>query len=251
MKISEIKTIIPTATEKFRKIFPDVSIPQIVVCSSSRRKAVREKVLAECGVAYKEYIEHTDAEVISGSLGTQIILYQSKMKTEGQLFHAVWHELGHIKFGTEEKYGIDLAGDTPKRSGYAIVNEFMAEFIAYTVNDFETFNCSLKAHLYLQMAFMEDAVNPYWLSRYFAIIAGDKNVLDAEIDDCEQYVTSDIWSIISKMTDEIFEQIRINEFWDVSDEFLEKIGCMFDEVFHLHYTNSAASLAERLFGNYK
>lgn len=248
LKISEIKNVIPVAIEKFKKFFSDASIPPITVCPSSRRRSVRDRVLVECGVDYKEDIYGTDAEVISGKLGTQIILYQSMMKTEGQVCHAIWHELGHIIFGTEEKYGIELAVDTPTRSGYAVVNEFVAEFIAYIVNDFETFGCSLKANMYLQMAFMEDDVNAYWLSRYFAVIAGDKNVLDNEIESCKQYVTPEVWSIISKMTDELFEQVQKTEFWNYSYDFIERIGCLFDEVFHVHYVKSAVSLSERIFG---
>lgn len=235
LKISEIKNIIPAATQKFKEIFPDAFIAPIVVCSSSRRQAVRDRVLAECGAAYKEDMYGTDAEVIFGSLGTQVILYQSMLKTEEQVYHAIWHELGHIRFGTEEKYGIDLEVDSPKRSGYAVVNEFMAEYVAYIVNDFELFRCSHKAHIYLQMAFMERGVNVYWFSRYLAIVIGDKNISESEIDSGAQYVLPEIWNIISQTIDELSGQISKPEFWDVSDDFLEKIGYLFDEMFHIHY----------------
>lgn len=235
LNIGEIKTHIATALDTFRNIYPNATIPKIVVCSSSRRYITREKVLAECGVSYKEDIYGTDAEVISGALGTQIILYQSMMKNKGQVCHAIWHELGHLMFGSEEKYNIDLKQDTPFRSGYAVVNEFMAEYIAYTVNEFESFGCSQKAHIYLQMTFMECIVNPYWLSRYLAIIIGDKNVFEEEIDFGEQFVLPEAWEIILSVINELFKQTDKENFWNVSPDFLECIGSLYDELFHIYF----------------
>jgi hypothetical protein len=97
----------------------------------------------------------TDAEVIVGPCGKQILIYQSMMKTKQQVFHALWHEFGHILFGDEKQYGINFEDDTPMRSGYAVFNEFVAEYIAYTVNDAEPFRNAMRSHIYLQMAFQQ------------------------------------------------------------------------------------------------
>ena len=236
LKISEIKDYIFTALDLFTETYPNFAIPKIVVCSSSRRQAIREKVMAECGLDYKEDIYGTDAEVISGDLDTQIILYQSMMKTERQVHHAVWHELGHIMFGSEKQFNIDLSEDTPLRSGYAVINEFMAEFVAYTVNKFDTFGNSQRAHTYLQMAFMEEyVVNPYWLSRYLAVVIGDENVSEEEIAFGEQFVLPDAWEIILTIINELFEQTDNENFLEVSTDFLEQIGLLYDELFHIYF----------------
>ena len=127
LNITEIKTYINKATERFQKVFTDFEPPKIVVVPASRRQAVRNKVLKECGLDYKEDLYGTDAEVIDGPLDKQIVIYQSMMKSERQICHALWHEYGHIVFGNEKQYSIDLAEDTPMRSGYAVFNEFIAE----------------------------------------------------------------------------------------------------------------------------
>lgn len=237
LKISEIKEYITTAIKLFLEEYPDFSVPEIVVCPSSRRKEARDKIIAECGLESKEDIYGTDAEVIIGKLNTKIILYQSSMKTKQQVYHAVWHELGHLMFGSEKQFDIDLNEDTPMRSGYAVINEFMAEFIAYTVNKFESFSDSHDAQIYLQMTFVEETVvNPYWFSRYLAVIIGDGNVSEEEFNDGEKYVFPEAWELIVETAEKLFEQTDKDNFWKVSVDFLKEIGILYDELFHIYYS---------------
>ena len=178
LKITEIKIYVDKAKKRFTESFIGFESPKIVVVPASKRQAVRCKVLRECGLDYKEDLYGTDAEVIDGPLDRQILLYQSMMKSEKQIYHAIWHELGHILFGNEKQYGIDIENDTPMRSGYAVFNEFIAEYIAHVVSNGEGFEI-YNPNMYLQLAFQEErTINPYWLSRYMAIIAGDSNVSD-------------------------------------------------------------------------
>lgn len=102
--ITEIKTYINKAVDRFEKVFIGFELPKIVVVPASRRQAVRNKVLSECGLEYKEDLYGTDAEVIDGPLDKQIVIYQSIMKSERQVCHALWHEFGHIVFGDEKQY---------------------------------------------------------------------------------------------------------------------------------------------------
>lgn len=111
LRITEIKIYGDKAIERFKELFIGFEPPKIVVVSASRRQAVRNKVLRECGLDYKEDLYGTDAEVIDGPLDRQILLYQSMMKSEKQVCHAIWHELGHILFGNEKQYGIDIEKD--------------------------------------------------------------------------------------------------------------------------------------------
>ena len=55
------------------------------------------------------------------------------MKFKMRVCHALWHEFGHILFGDEKQFGINLSIDIPKRSSYAVLNELMAEYIAHYV----------------------------------------------------------------------------------------------------------------------
>ena len=229
--ITEIKTYINKAVDRFEKVFIGFELPKIVVVPASRRQAVRNKVLSECGLEYKEDLYGTDAEVIDGPLDKQIVIYQSIMKSERQVCHALWHEFGHIVFGDEKQYGIDLAEDTPMRSGYAVFNEFIAEYIAHVVSDGEGFGI-YNPNMYLQLAFQEErTINPYWLSRYMAIIAGDSNVSDECVAAGADYVKPVVWNYVTEMFKMIDEQLRKDSFWKATPTFIEELGFLYDNMF--------------------
>lgn len=229
--ITEIKTYINKAVDRFEKVFIGFELPKIVVVPASRRQAVRNKVLSECGLEYKEDLYGTDAEVIDGPLDKQIVIYQSIMKSERQVCHALWHEFGHIVFGDEKQYGIDLAEDTPMRSGYAVFNEFIAEYIAHVVSDGEGFGI-YNPNMYLQLAFQEErTINSYWLSRYMAIISGDSNVSDECVSAGAEYVKPVVWNYLTEMFKMIDEQLRKDSFWKATPTFIEELGFLYDNMF--------------------
>ena len=229
--ITEIKTYINKAVDRFEKVFIGFELPKIVVVPASRRQAVRNKVLSECGLEYKEDLYGTDAEVIDGPLDKQIVIYQSIMKSERQVCHALWHEFGHIVFGDEKQYGIDLAEDTPMRSGYAVFNEFIAEYIAHVVSDGEGFGV-YNPNMYLQLAFQEGGtINPYWLSRYMAIIAGDSNVSDECVAEGAENVKPIVWIYLTDMYRMIDKQLKKDDFWKATPTFIEELGSLYDDMF--------------------
>ena len=231
LNITEIKTYIKKATERFQKVFTDFEPPKIVVVPASRRQAVRNKVLKECGLDYKEDLYGTDAEVIDGPLDKQIVIYQSMMKSERQVCHALWHEFGHIVFGNEKQFGIDLTEDTPMRSGYAVFNEFIAEYIAHVVSDGDGFGV-YNPNMYLQLAFQEErTINPYWLSRYLAIIASDSNVSDECVAEGAEYVKPVVWSYLTEMLRMIDKQLKKDDFWKATPLFIENLGIIYDDMF--------------------
>ena len=229
--IAEIKTYINKANELFEKVFIGFKPPKIVVVPASRRQAVRNKVLSECGLEYKEDLYGTDAEVIDGPLDKQIVIYQSMMKSERQVCHALWHEFGHIVFGNEKQYGIDLAEDTSMRSGYAVFNEFIAEYIAHVASDGGGFG-GYNPNMYLQLAFQEEGtINPYWLSIYMAIIAGDSNVSDECFAEGAEYVKPIVWNYLTEMFRMIDKQLKKDDFWKATPSFIEELGSLYDDMF--------------------
>ena len=231
LNMTEIKTYINKAVGRFEKSFTSFEPPKIVVVPASRRQAVRNKVLRECGLGYKEDLYGTDAEVIDGPLDKQIVLYQSMMKSERQVCHALWHEFGHIVFGNEKQYGIDIAEDTPMRSGYAVFNEFIAEYIAYVVSDGEGFGV-YNLNIYLQLAFQEErTINPYWLSRYMAIIVGDSKVSDECVTEGAEYVKPIAWNYLTEMFRMIDKQLKKDNFWKTTPTFIEELGSLYDDMF--------------------
>lgn len=231
LKNAEIRVYKDKAIERFKEVFTGFDPPKIVVVPTSKRQAVRCKVLRECGLDYKEDLYGTDAEVIDGPLGKQILLYQSMMKSEKQVCHAIWHELGHILFGNEKQYGIDIEKDTSMRSGYAVFNEFIAEYIAHVVSDGEGFGI-YNPNMYLQLAFQEErTIKPYWLSRYMAIISGDSNVSDECVSAGAEYVKPVVWNYLTEMFKMIDEQLRKDSFWKATPTFIEELGSLYDNMF--------------------
>ena len=229
--ITEIKTSINKAVEHFEKDFKDFEPPKIVVVPASRRQSVRNKVLRECGLDYKEDLYGTDAEVIDGPLDKQIVVYQSMMKSERQVCHALWHEFGNIVFGNEKQYGINLVEDTPMRSGYAVFNEFIAEYIAYLVSDREGFGV-YNPNMYLQLAFQEEGtINPYWLSRYMATIVGDSKISDECVAEGAEYVKPIVWNYLTEMFRMIDKQLKKDDFWKATSPFIEDLGTLYDDMF--------------------
>ena len=153
------------------------------------------------------------------------------MKSERQVCHALWHECGHIVFGNEKQYGIDLTEDTPMRSGYAVFNEFIAEYIAHLVSDGEGFGV-YNPNMYLQLAFQEEGIiNPYWLSRYMAIISGDSNVSDECVAEGSEYVKPIVWSYLTDMFRMIDKQLKKHDFWKATPVFIENLGILYDNMF--------------------
>ena len=56
-----------------------------------------------------------------------------------------WHECGHVVFGNEKQYRINLVLDTPMHSGYTAFNKFIAKYMAQS---FSIYN----PNMYLQFA---------------------------------------------------------------------------------------------------
>ncbi len=238
LNITEIEKYIDVAVEMFLQLYPDAIVPQIVVCPASRRNIIRNRTLKECGLEYKDDDRETGAEVISGPLDTKIIIYQARVKTEGMVRHCIWHELGHIIFGDEKTFNIDLNKDTPLLSGYGIFNEFIAEYIAYTVNDFKPLSGTFGVNGYLSNALLNDYcdIDQYWLSRYYAIVIGDSTISDEEFYRGKELVPNDIWVETINLMKILFEQTDKDEFWKVDTKYLEEVGEQYEYLFHIVFT---------------
>ena len=124
-----------------------------------------------------------------------------------------------------------LAEDTPMRSGYAVFNEFIAEYIAHVVSDGDGFGV-YNRNMYLQLAFQEErTINPYWLSRYLAIIASDSNVSDECVAEGAEYVKPVVWSYLTEMLRVIDKQLKKDDFWKATPLFIENLGIIYDDMF--------------------
>lgn len=234
MTITEIKLYIETAVIKFKDYFPEINIPPIVVCPSAKRKQARDKILQECGLSYKEDSLSTLAEVVSGEKMTKIVLYQARMKSGNIVNHCVWHELGHILFGDEKQFGItksDFQKGTLAAYGYGLFNEFIAEYTAYVVNDFQPLAGNYLPNAYLHQAFYSgDCLIQYYLSQYYAVILGDETISDEVFNNGKTVITPQEWGIVHYIMSLLFKQTEKEEFWKVDYEFLKTLGYLCDKL---------------------
>ena len=157
LKISEIKEYITEAAGIFKGIYPMAEVPEFIVCSPKRAKSIREQTVRECGAVNKKYRDDLAAEVIWGPMGTKILVYQDAIYNQKRVYAVIWRELGHVLFGRNTKYGIKIEENSSVFLGYNLLSEFMAEYIAYTVNGFKPLGYNedindrlIQAHFLLQ-----------------------------------------------------------------------------------------------------
>lgn len=110
LTITEIKSYISEAITQYQSVYVDADIVPVTVCPASRRRAVRNRVINECGLDYKEDAYGTDAEVIFGPNGKQILIYQSMMKTKQQVFQVISQILCKHRFRCKTEQNIFKAG---------------------------------------------------------------------------------------------------------------------------------------------
>ncbi len=226
----EINAYKSIAVEIFKQKYPFIEVPKFVVCPEMGRTQFRERVFRECDAEETPDSDTMSAETVAGKKDLQIIIYQKMMRTEECIRHTLWHELGHLVFGLSEDYGIDISKDTPVRNGYGIVNEFMAEYIAHTVNDYEAFTDDGASYIYMIAAFDQGAniINPYYFSLAMAKMLGDYST-DIEV---ALENSMDVPELAIYIMEELYKQTEKPDFWKVDNEFLEKIGRIYNKLFH-------------------
>ncbi|MBQ8540799.1 MAG: hypothetical protein IJ435_04910 [Clostridia bacterium] len=229
LNCSVIEACIPIEVEKFKKKFPNSYVPQIVVCPQEGRAQFRKKVYDECGAKKTKDIASTAGEVIAGTKGIQIIIYQRAMINAEVVQRTVWHELGHVKVGIPEKYGIDDSEESFTTNGYKIVSEFLADYIAYVVNDGNAFSYLDKPQVYMTEAFDKstgDYVYKDSLVKAMAMIIGIKDV-DQETVLKEAF---GVPSFVVYLLDTLRKQTEKPEFWELDIEFFMEIGNLYIEL---------------------
>lgn len=234
LRISEIKEYIDEAVDVFKSVYPMAEIPEFIICSPKRAKSIREQAVRECGAINKEFSTTVEAEVIWGPTGTKILFYQSNFFDKEDVCHVTWHELGHVMFGINTKYGITLKQkDTLESTGYVILSEFMAEYIAYTVDNFKPFKYSEKVNTNLQIAFLKEYdgdINESYLSMYLAQAIGDHSIPEEELLCGKTYLGPTVWEDLCYMRKYISKYVENEEFWNADINFIREVGRMYEEM---------------------
>lgn len=239
LTITNIKRYIEEAIEQFKEYSPTIEFPPIVVCPSANRANARAKILSDCGLDYKEDSLSMLGEVISGSKATKIVLYQAIMRTQAIVNHCVWHELGHILFGNWSRFGLtkeDMDRATIPAYGYGLLNEFMAEYIAYEVNNYQPLAGNYFPNGYLYQAFYEsDDLIQYKLSMYYAILLGDSVFPEEEIEKGAEIISPSAWRIVCQIRNLLYNLTKADEFWNVDINFLTQLGYLCDMLLRVDF----------------
>ncbi len=234
LKISEIKEYIAEAAGIFKGIYPMAEVPEFIVCSPKRAKSIREQTVRECGAVNKKYRDDLAAEVIWGPTGTKILVYQDAIYNQKRVYAVIWHELGHVLFGRNTKYGIKIEENSPVFLGYNLLSEFMAEYIAYTVNGFKPlgYNEDINDRLIQALYDDEKIIQPYSLSMYLAMAIGNHVLTEEDLVNGATYTSEEVWESILCIRRMLSKQIEKENFWEPDVAFIEEIGDLYMELMY-------------------
>lgn len=238
-----LETLIPETKAQFLRAFPQsadlIDNTEIFIILNSNREKKRLEVFERCGARVKEDGPN-EGEAVIGANGRAVIIYASVIKSQARFKRVLWHELGHIysqalnsELFAEAEKDMLADNDTLIRNGMCIWTEFIAEVIAYIVED-----AIPRASAWQSVAIMEnlmdEAVNsgnlaPYPLAFFNAMLYEDPTVVAWR--EQNEYVVpglnncdDDILPLLKNLSDVLGEQLQKEEFVCVSRDMLEKIG---------------------------
>lgn len=263
MTVKEIEAIIPIAVARFKKRIPQsasiIDRTSIRIATAKTKEQLFYSTIEELDAPYKEYLPRTSGEVIIGNKGMAVLLFQFAIKTEDECMRIIWHELGHVLSGvdnkaisTEAEVAIRLDVQSAFTFGISAWTEFIAEAIAnYVEDDYrEQFNTEFSQFRLRKLAaasYPKGSVSLYHLGLYLAELFTNpaaQIVLDGGYDiGLNQFADSLGQAIIDsakpfyQQLDEnhYFDNMRIwgdgegvlGDFWKISHSRLEEAGELF------------------------
>jgi len=103
LAMSELKEILPHAKARFVEKMSshnDVSAlldsTPLTICNRSNAKAKHDSALVRCHAYDSGFSLQTWGEVIHGTAGSEVLLYQFRFSQPTELERTVWHEWGHL-----------------------------------------------------------------------------------------------------------------------------------------------------------
>ena len=103
LAMSELKEILPHAKARFvEKMFSHNDVPTLLddtpltICNRSNAKAKHDAAIARCYAFDSEFSLQTWGEVIHGTAGSEVLLYQFRFSHPMEFERTLWHEWGHL-----------------------------------------------------------------------------------------------------------------------------------------------------------
>lgn len=243
MNKGELTVLIPETKQQFNDTFPNseeiIRDTEVVILLNKNREAKRIAVFESCGVPVREDAK-IEGEAVIGTTKNAVIIYASVIKSPSRFKRVLWHELGHVysyvvnrKLYLEAEDDLRNNLDTPIRSGMSVWSEFIAEFIAYMVEDGRPANYLWPVFKKLE-AYMDEAVNSgrlnvYPLAFFCAMAFGDPSVVAWSnahnnaipgFDNCDDIVIP----LVGSLLDALGKQLQKDDFVCITPAKLKDIG---------------------------
>lgn len=238
-----LETLIPETIAQFINAFPQsaelINSVEIAIILNANREKKRLEVFERCKARIKEDGPN-EGEAVIGENGRAVIIYATVIKSKRRFKRVLWHELGHIYSQALSKELFDEAekdmlqdNDTLIRNGMCIWSEFIAEIIAYIVEDLPP-HVSAWQSVSIMQNLMDEAVNtgnlsPYPLAFFNAMLYEDPTIVAWR--EYNDYVVpglnncdDDILPLLKRLTDLLGNQLQEDEFICISRETLQQIG---------------------------
>lgn len=243
MNKGELINWIPAAKQQFIEKFPQsegvINDTEIVVLLRNNFEEKRLSVFEYCDVPFRVY-EPSEGEAVIGSKKKVVIIYAWTIKSVKRFQYVLWHEWGHIyshlvnqALVQKAEDDVKFDRDTPLRSGLSIWSEFIAETIAYAVEDDEPAKyphaALQKLECYLDEAVNSGLLNVYPLAFFYAMAINNPTIclwvelnngqvpLSNRCDDIVIPLVGDLLNILGRQTQK-------KNFVRISRAKLEEIG---------------------------
>ena len=242
-------SLIEPAKEQVKRAFPQYSelIDDTPVYLISSRNALkrRNEIAEELGAPVKESFEDTAGETLIGSGAFAVVMLYDRIR-DYEFSHFLLHEFGHViscyanaSLFAKVQADCDNDRDTPLSSASGLWSEFIAEAIAYRMEDvpprYDFFDAAKQMeHLadealcgmsfqsypfafYCAMLFEDPVVQAYLLNHQGAAI-GMNHVDDA------------VMPLVEAELNALFKQVDKDEYWIINESDMRAIGECVDDL---------------------
>lgn len=236
--------IISTVRTRAKEVFPQylelIDGTEVALIASKGKLKKRNELAASIGADIKFDLEDAVADVLVGNDKYIIAVYYQKIPDADLLYHFLCHEFGHVisihlsrVLFDESNADRDNKRDTLIRNGMALWSEFIAEILAYVLDERPplpvTWPATKRMQELLDEAIGGDYFAPYPFAFYAAMFFMDPTVEvyhsrypNAAIG-MNKY-DDDAMSAYTKALKSLDIQLCNNDYWIITRESLERIG---------------------------
>ena len=241
--------LIAPAKEQVKRAFPQYSeliddTPVYLIPSRNALKR-RNEIAEELGAPIKESFEDTAGETIIGNGAFAIVMLYDCIR-DYDFTHFLLHEFGHViscyanaSLFAKVQADCDNDRDTPLTSASCLWSEFIAEVIAYRIEDAPpkqfVFDEADKMERLADEALCGKIFQSYPFAHFCAMFFADPSVQDYLYDhQCAaigmNHLDDDVMPLVKTAMDTLFNQIDKDVYWIIDEPDMRTIGECVDDL---------------------